>query len=269
MIISELCQNHGGDLETVKEMVKLSAEAGAWGAKIQTFFARDLSEEFESDYQRLKKLELTWNEHIEFFDTCKKYDLIPITTINKKEYLPILANIGFRWVKIASPQATDTALIKLAKGIGFNVIVSTGGWDVNEITRVEPVECVMHCVSKYPHSPYEANLLRMMAIKSKWRKSPVGWSDHTDPLHKDWDLPTKYASALGAAFIEKHFTIKNRNETKDGPVSIDFNQLKSLCDFDRLQPEEKINKLNLGIMIAPEPIEGRQLIEKYARRWTN
>ena len=48
-IITEFCQNHNGDFETLKKMIWVAAESGATHGKIQTIFADDLSyrKEFE------------------------------------------------------------------------------------------------------------------------------------------------------------------------------------------------------------------------------
>ncbi len=42
-VIAELCQNHNGDMNIVKEMVQAAAEAGADIAKIQSIRSKDLT----------------------------------------------------------------------------------------------------------------------------------------------------------------------------------------------------------------------------------
>ena len=62
--IAELCQNHNGDMNILREMVKQAAESGADIVKIQNIYARHLInwkefEEFrpyEAEYERLKGL---------------------------------------------------------------------------------------------------------------------------------------------------------------------------------------------------------------------
>ena len=58
----------------------------------------------------------------------------------------------------------------------------------------------------------------------------IGFSDHTKTIDTDL-IASKLALSLGATCIERHFTILNENETKDGPVSINPEKLKELCEF--------------------------------------
>ena len=58
----------------------------------------------------------------------------------------------------------------------------------------------------------------------------IGFSDHTKTNETDL-IASKLAISLGATCIERHFTILNENETKDGPVSINPDRLKELCEF--------------------------------------
>ena len=51
-IIAELCQNHNGDVNFLKDMIWSAADSGATHAKIQTIFSEDLTfrERFENEY---------------------------------------------------------------------------------------------------------------------------------------------------------------------------------------------------------------------------
>ncbi len=271
MLIAEMCQNHNGNLETLHEMTVQAANAGAWAAKIQTFFADDLSDEFKHDYDRLKGLEIDWDGHKKFVDWCHKYDIVPMTSVYSIKYASKLSKLGFRWVKIGSANSHDTELIKFYKMMGFKVIISTGGRPLKKISKLWPLEGVLHCVSKYPHSPYEASLLRMLEIKTGWHKSACGFSDHTDPTHRDWFLPSYVAMWLGASYIEKHFTILMPHQTKDGPVSIGPKKLKMLCDFAKLDKISKMNELDrkgiVKVLHKNFLPEQEELIEKYQGRW--
>ena len=42
-VIAELCQNHNGNFDIVKEMVDVAAEAGATHIKLQTIYAENLA----------------------------------------------------------------------------------------------------------------------------------------------------------------------------------------------------------------------------------
>jgi sialic acid synthase SpsE len=60
---------------------------------------------------------------------------------------------------------------------------------------------LFHCVSNYPADPADCNLRAMETLHAA-TGCPVGWSDHTTGI----DVAIA-AVALGAALVEKHFTL--------------------------------------------------------------
>ena len=69
--------------------------------------------------------------------------------------------------------------------------------------------------------------LNYKSKKISWLKNfskQVGFSDHS-LVSRDSIFPSLAAIAFGAELIERHFTVLDANETKDGPVSINGNQL--------------------------------------------
>ena len=266
MIIAEFCQNHCGDWEILKEMIHSSRRAGAWGGKIQTFFADDLSDGFTNQYIRMKRAELSWELHQKFVSECKSVGMVPITTIYKVGYLPKLIEAGFRWIKIGSPQAMNKELICITAATGVSVIMSTGGWELEKLPRITPLACVMHCVSDYPTHPYKANLSRLIRIKRLWN-SAIGFSSHIDPLHPKWFEVLGMAMYLGAQYTEVHYTILPRDKTQDGPVSITEDQLAKLSDFEKLDHGEKLDQFPHWGMILPIAPEFDPRIAHYSLRF--
>ena len=76
-IIAELCQNHNGDLGTLKEMVVKAKYSGADIVKIQSIKANSLTKrdkyesyrKYSDEYQRLASLELSMDDELEFIHT--------------------------------------------------------------------------------------------------------------------------------------------------------------------------------------------------------
>jgi len=66
----------------------------------------------------------------------------------------------------------------------------------------------------------------------------VGWSDHT-LVARDGLKVAKAALMLGADYIERHFTVLAADKTKDGPVSINPDQLKELSSFAKLSQADQ------------------------------
>jgi len=276
MIIAEACQNHNGELSILKDMVWQAKEAGADAVKIQSFFAKDLSDEWKQsnpyDFDRLEGLELSLDDHAEFVRTCHKAKIEPMTSVYTKVYADALHEMGFRHVKLGSAQNHDSVLMTSYRDKGFNVIISTGG--TPKFFPVTGVYGVLHCVSKYPHTFIEANLNRMLKLMAthKYMIPRFGFSDHSDPTVKEWNDASMVAITLGAEIIERHYTILPRDKTKDGKVSITTDQLKDLCVFDQSDDREQIEKVRAtdkryGILFSNQSNDETKLINGYRKRW--
>ena len=91
-IIAELCQNHNGDTDILEKMIE-SASKNANIVKIQTIKADTLTRRsnyeshrpFNSEYKRLKGLELDIDTEKSFIDLCKE------TLYNSSIFIPIFA----------------------------------------------------------------------------------------------------------------------------------------------------------------------------------
>ena len=70
----------------------------------------------------------------------------------------------------------------------------------------------------------------------------VGFSDHSN-VASDGVIAAKAAMTFGINSVERHFTNLKPEETKDGPVSINFQQLKELVDFSKLSMDDKLSSL--------------------------
>ena len=92
----------------------------------------------------------------------------------------------------------------------------------------------LHCVTSYPNTLPMCNLARMEWLR---QFTPhVGWSDHTKIVDDDI-VAAKVAIHLGADYVERHFTILEANESKDGPVSMTPDLLNELVRFRELSRE--------------------------------
>lgn len=264
IIIAEFCQNHNGDFEILKDMIHLAHENGADYAKIQTIFADMVSfrERFENgikkngkiasikrpykdEYDRLKKLEISYEKQREFIEICKKVGIKPLTTAFTRDSVNKIKEIGFKDIKIASYDCASTPLIADVKKIFNKIFVSTGATYDNEIENTANILkgsnfSLLHCVTMYPTPLNEFNLSRMLYLKKLSKL--VGWSDHS-LTRNDGILGTKAAIYYGANIIERHFTILPQKATKDGPVSINPNQLYELKKFSKFSKKEQYEDL--------------------------
>lgn len=263
-IIAELCQNHNGDIKVLSEMVAAASEAGADILKIQSMRSKDLTyrERFEdglieggkvkvikrpykAELDRLSKLDLDYDLHAKFFELCEKYKVIPMTTIfsfNNIEFLKQFKNLNH--IKIASFDCNSHALVKkICKTFkDKKIIISTGTAynreiDItNDILLNENVDyALLHCISIYPTPIYDANLNRIDYLRKKSKF--VGLSDHSDP-EKDKNVIPAAGFLKKIDYIEKHFTVLNKNQTKDGPVSANPEQFKEIIKLSKMSEQD-------------------------------
>jgi N,N'-diacetyllegionaminate synthase len=246
-IIAEAGVNHNGSLELAKDLVKVASEAGAHAIKFQTFSAEELVTEKaekatyqksavddqESQFEMLKKLELSYDDHVELVSYCKEKNILFMSTPFDNKSCDLLDNLGVPCFKIGSGDLTNIPLIRYIAKKNKPIILSTGMASLTEIEKALkaiyeispsfPV-ALLHCVSCYPTYPEEVNLLAIKTLSAAF-SVPVGFSDHTQGI----EIP--FASiALGAKIIEKHFTLDKNLPGPDHKSSLDPTELKNLIN---------------------------------------
>lgn len=251
-LIAELCQNHKGDFSIVEEMIHAAKENGADYAKIQSMRSKDLNyrarfekglveggvvkckkRSFKKEYQRLKKLDLTVDEHFKFLELCKKYKIKPMSTIFSRNRINLIKKMKLEYLKVSSFDCSSHTMIEdIISKLKSNLIVSTGAATDSEIIKTVNILkankkkfILLHCISIYPTTPNVASLLRINFLKKL--SDNVGFSDHSNPDIYSYDL-SAMSKTLGATWIERHFTILKKDATKDGVVSVNPAQLKDL-----------------------------------------
>ncbi len=248
-IIAEAGVNHNGDIETAKKLVDAAALAGADGVKFQTFKAENLvcknaqkaeyqletTDEKESQFDMLKRLELTQEMHKLLLDYCHQKGIMFLSTPFDIESLHFLVQCGLEIIKIPSGEITNYPYLKEVGKTGKKVILSSGMSTLSEVREAVGVLkengskeiTVLHCNTQYP-TPYgDVNLKAMLTLK-KELKVEVGYSDHTQGI----EVPI-VAAALGAGVIEKHFTLDRNMEGPDHKASLEPNELRAMVSAIR------------------------------------
>ena len=252
IIIAEAGVNHNGSLEMAKQLVDKAVEAGVDYIKFQTFKAsklvtksakqaeyqqKNIGKEGDSQYQMLKKLELSPEDHevliayckgrgIRFFSTAFDFDSI--------EYLNSL-NLGL-W-KIPSGEVTNYPFLKRVAAFNEKTILSTGMCDMQDVRNAvdalyknglsKEKLILLHCNTEYPTPFEDVNLKAMDALRKEFGVE-VGYSDHT----KGIEVPIA-AVALGATVIEKHFTLDRTLPGPDHKASLEPDELKAMVEAIR------------------------------------
>ena len=258
-IIAELCQNHNGDVNILKDMIWRAADSGASHVKIQTIFSEDLTfrERFEEgvtsngiiksikrpyspEFERLSKLDLGFDTHALFIDECSSAGVIPLTTVFNRSRLESIIELGFKEIKIASYDCASFPLINDLKNKFNHIYVSTGATHDSEIETTADILrdqnfSFLHCVTIYPTPVDKLNLNRIDYLRQF--TDSVGFSDHTRPSQHGIN-PDIVALWKDADVIERHFTILDSSQTKDGPVSVNPEQLKNIVDYSKYNHDE-------------------------------
>lgn len=256
-IIAEAGVNHNGDLELAKKLVYAAVEAGVDAVKFQTFRAENLVTEYaskaeyqkettgtgESQYQMLKKLELSEENHIILKDYCNEKSIIFCSTPHSSiKDVDLLDKIGVPLFKFGSGDLTNLPLLSYAAKKGKVMIVSTGMANEQEIKEAkETIEeagnndvVFLQCTTSYPCPAELANVQAMTQLKNVVG-GPVGYSDHTTG-----NAAAAAATALGAAVIEKHFTLDKNMKGPDHKASLEPDELKNYVNVIRFVRENNI-----------------------------
>ena len=267
-LIAEACQNHNGSRSILKQMIHTAAEAGADYIKIQAIRSRELTyrEKFEKGeidsngvvsvikrpykqaFNRLSKLDLSIDDEAWFVEECKLAGINSMITVFTRAAVEQVKDMGFDAVKIASYDCVSHELLKDVKRWWKRIVVSTGATYDHEVKKASEILSgsnftFLHCVTIYPTPMEECNLNKMEWLRKL--SNSVGWSDHT-LVEQDGIWASKIALAIGAEWIERHFTILDENETKDGPVSITVDHLNHLREFADLSLDEKFSIIQRG-----------------------
>ncbi len=239
-VIAEAGVNHNGSLEIAKKLIAEAAEAGADAVKFQTFKADTLvsptapkaeyqkkADGEETQYEMLKRLELSAEDHIELKLCCERHRVDFLSTPFDVEAADFLQSIGVLMMKLPSGSITDYPLLCKVNSFRAKVFLSTGMATLDEVTDALKVlaDCdvtLLHCTTEYP-CPYEhANLRAMITMRERFGV-PVGYSDHTKGI--DASIA---AVAMGAEVLEKHFTLDCGLDGPDHKASIEPVGLKAL-----------------------------------------
>ncbi|MFZ5906250.1 MAG: N-acetylneuraminate synthase [Nitrospirota bacterium] len=245
-IIAEAGVNHNGSIDIAKKMIDVAKDAGADAIKFQTFMTERLvsktspkaeyqtkvTNKEESQFAMLKKLELRRGMHEDLIRYCNREKIMFLSTPFDLESIDLLTQLGQKIFKIPSGEITNLPYLRKIGSLGKKVIMSTGMADMDEIgdaldilmdagTKKKDIT-VLHCNTEYP-TPYEdVNLQAMLTIKETFKVN-VGYSDHTLGI----EVPIA-AVALGAAVIEKHFTLDKNMKGPDHNASLEPRELKSM-----------------------------------------
>ncbi|AFY35675.1 pseudaminic acid synthase [Calothrix sp. PCC 7507] len=262
-IIAEMSGNHNQSLDVALEIVEAAAKAGVHGLKIQTYTADTMTLDIDegefyindsqslwsgkSLYQLYQKAYTSWEWHKPIFDRCKELGIIGFSTPFDATAVDFLESLNVPCYKIASFENTDLPLIRKIASTGKPMIISTGMATISELDETvrtaREAGCqnliLLKCTSSYPATPKDTNLLTVPHLRDLFNVQ-VGLSDHT------MGIGVAVASvALGATFIEKHFTLCRADGGVDSAFSMEPEEMHQLV-VETQRAWEALGKVNYG-----------------------
>jgi N,N'-diacetyllegionaminate synthase len=244
-IIAEAGVNHNGDIALAKKLIDVAVRCDVDAVKFQTFSAdlsiskytqkaayqKEQTGKNETQFEMVKKLELTYDEFRELKEYCDEKDILFLSTPDEIESADFLAEIQ-NIFKIGSAEINNLPLLRHIGSLKKNVILSTGMATMDEIesalkiltdagTKLTKVT-VLHATTEYPTLMQDVNLKAMLSIGSTC-DVVYGYSDHTEGIEV-----SIAAVALGAKVIEKHFTLDKNMQGPDHKASLDPSELEAM-----------------------------------------
>jgi len=237
-VVAEVGINHNGDIAKALQMVAAAKEAGAHCIKFQTHITAkemvptDMTPgeiSSESLWDIIERCELTEAEERQVKDACDRAGILFLSTPFSREAADRLEAMDVPAYKIGSGEITNLPLIEHVARKGKPMIVSTGMTELEEVE--ETVDLIrshgvplilLQCTSTYPTAYRDVKLGAITLLRERFGV-PVGLSDHSIGIY------TALGSvALGACFLEKHFTMSRAWPGPDQGLSIEPNELREL-----------------------------------------
>lgn len=249
-VIAEAGVNHNGSLDLAYRLCDEAKTAGADAVKFQTWktenivtrqaamasYQRDnLKEKRQSQYDMLKRLELQYDDFRDLKRYCDRIGLCFLSTPDDEESLDFLLALGMPFLKVGSGEVTNIPYLRRIGRSGAKVILSTGMATLAEVdvayrtllTSGAEEVILLHCTTNYPCPYDEVNLKAMQTLKAAFG-CRVGYSDHTQGI-----AVSIAAVAMGAAVLEKHFTLDNEMEGPDHKASLNPEELREMVQAVR------------------------------------
>ena len=244
-IVAEVSANHNGKIEQAKAIMLAAKLSGADAVKLQTYTPDTLTIDCDKPdflideglwsgnklYDLYKQAYTPFEWHKELFDYARKINITCFSSPFDKTAVDLLEDLNTPAYKIASFEVIDLPLIEYVARTGKPMIISTGMANLVEIKESLDTALsngckeiiLLHCISAYPAPIEESNLKTIQDMASRF-SIVTGLSDHT--LGTTASIS---AVALGASFIEKHFTLSRNDKGPDSEFSLEPEELKSLC----------------------------------------
>ncbi len=293
-IVAEMSGNHNGDIGRALALIDAAKAAGADAVKLQTYTADTITIDHDGpgftvhgglwDGRRLHELydeaHTPWAWHQQLFDHAKAVGIAIFSSPFDATAVDLLTALDAPAFKIASFELVDLPLIELCARTGKPLIMSTGLASPQEIAEAMAAArgagateiILLHCTSGYPAPPSDMNLLTLPHLAAE-HGAVGGLSDHTMGV-----TVSVAAVALGASFIEKHFTLDRAEGGVDSDFSLEPAELARLVTecrdawlalgsvrYDEVASEASNRDFRRSLYVVADVAEGEALTPENVR----
>lgn len=239
-IIAEIGINHNGSEELALRMIEAAHAAGANAVKFQKRTPEICTPHDQWDQRRQTpwgemsyieyrhRVELSKDAYLAIDRLCRNLGILWFASCWDEPSVAFMEAFDIPLYKVASASLTDHELLRAVKKTGKPVILSTGMSTADEIQAAIDILdtdklALAHTTSTYPCPPHELNLRMIETLRRRYHPIPVGYSGH------ETGLATTYAAvALGACFVERHFTLDRAMWGSDQAASVEPEGLRRL-----------------------------------------
>ncbi len=294
-VVAEMSANHGQSFAEAARILGAAKMAGADAVKLQTYTPDTLTldsdrEEFrigagtiwegQNLYQLYGEAYTPWEWQPQLKELAGELEIELFSSPFDATAVDFLEQMEVPAYKIASFEIVDLALIRRVAETGKPIIMSTGMATLDEIEEaVETARqggceelALLKCTSAYPAPAAEMNL-RTIPDLGRIFGVPVGLSDHTLGIA----VPVA-AVALGAAIVEKHFTLSRAKPGPDSAFSLEPHEFKDMVEAIRTA-EQALGEARYGasereaasrvfrrsLFVVEDVVAGEELSERNVR----
>lgn len=248
-IIAEIGQNHQGDIEIAKKMIKMAKDCGADCAKFQKseleykFNKRALERPYNSKHswgktygEHKRFLEFSHDQYKELKNYAQEIGIFLTASAMDELAAEFLHELDVPFIKVASCDANNCPLLENTAKKGRPMVISSGMQSMETIRKVYQLmkRCnqnftILQCTSAYPLDPKDVHLSLIPEFQKEFPDIPVGYSGHEQGLYI-----TVAAVAMGAKVVERHVTLDKTWKGNDHEASLEPSELAELVRAIRL-----------------------------------
>ncbi len=248
-VIAEIGHNHGGSVDTARQLFQAAKTSGAHAVKLQKRENRSLytREMFSKPYENENSYGATYGEHREALEFGRsEYEELKacaaelgvtfFATAFDLQSADFLAELDMPAYKIASADLINTPLLRHVASAGKPMVLSTGGATLDDVRRgfetvaeITPEVALLQCTAGYPAEWAELDLRVISTYRDLFPDTVVGLSSHDNGI-----AMAVAAYVLGARIVEKHFTLNRALKGTDHRFSLEPQGLgKMVRDLQR------------------------------------